>query len=420
VISYQRMGPGVNRVENVRVSRFGQRRAVAAALAIVTAAQLPAFLTGALAVQVRGDLRFSATGLGIAMAAFFVASASGSAVLGHLVERIGWRAGMLLGVAGSAVSLLGVAAVAGTWGALVALLVVGGFGNAIAQPAANLALTRAIDRERQGLVFGIKQSAIPVATLIGGLSVPLFAVTVGWRWTYAAGVGLALLAALTVPPQPGVARRSRAAPQRRADADAIREPARRSALVPLIVLAAAGGLGAMVGNVLGAFLVSSAAASGLRPAFAGLLLAVGSVASIGIRTGAGWAADLWSFDPLRAVAGLLAAGGGGCLLLVADSPAPLVAATVLAFGAGWAWPGLFNLAVVRAYPAAPAAATGITQTGVYVGAALGPVVAGVIIDGAGYDAGWIVTAVLALAAAALAMVGARSLARLRFAERAAT
>ena len=52
----------------------------------------------------------------------------------------------------------------------------------------------------------------------------------------------------------------------------------------------------------------------------------------------------------------------------------------LAFATGWAWPGLFNLAVVRVNPSAPGAATGITQTGTYLGAVVGPVLFGVVAE----------------------------------------
>lgn len=34
----------------------------------------------------------------------------------------------------------------------------------------------------RGLVFGLKQAAIPLATMLGGVSAPAIAVTLGWRW----------------------------------------------------------------------------------------------------------------------------------------------------------------------------------------------------------------------------------------------
>jgi len=48
------------------------RHPVLLAVAVVTATVLPAFLTGGLAVQVRGELGSGAAALGLSVAAFFV------------------------------------------------------------------------------------------------------------------------------------------------------------------------------------------------------------------------------------------------------------------------------------------------------------------------------------------------------------
>ena len=76
----------------------------------------------------------------------------------------------------------------------------------------------------------------------------------------------------------------------------------------------------------------------------------------------------------------------------------------------WGWPGLFNLAVVDLNRNAPGAATGVTQSGIYVGAAAGPAAYGVISAELGYSAAWAASGVLCLAAA-LAFVFASRLAR---------
>src|SRR5829696_7279082 len=58
--------------------------------------------------------------------------------------------------------------------------VIAGLANAVSHTAANLSLAREVPASRQGLSFGIKQAAIPVATLLAGLAVPTIAVTLGW------------------------------------------------------------------------------------------------------------------------------------------------------------------------------------------------------------------------------------------------
>ena len=173
-------------------------RPILIAIAVATAGVLPAFLTGGLAVQIRDELGFGAGALGLVVAVFFASSALASVVSGRLVERVGSHRGMRVAALVSAASLLAVS-FAGSWESLVACLVLGGFGNSIAHPATHLSLAREVPRGRQGFSFGIKQSAIPAATLLAGLAVPTLGVTVGWRWAFVGGAALALLISLLVP-----------------------------------------------------------------------------------------------------------------------------------------------------------------------------------------------------------------------------
>ena len=93
---------------------------------------------------------------------------------------------------------------------------------------------------------------------------------------------------------------------------------------------------------------------------------------VAARVGGGWQADLRPGRQVGVIAGLLACGALGLLLLALPGPVPLMLGVVLGFGLGWSWPGLMNFAVVRLHPQAPAAATSITQTGVYAGGCVGP------------------------------------------------
>jgi predicted MFS family arabinose efflux permease len=81
---------------------------------------------------------------------------------------------------------------------------------------------------------------------------------------------------------------------------------------------------------------------------------------------------------------------------------------LIAFALGWGWPGLFNLAVVDLHREAPGAATGISQTGIYVGAAAGPAAYGMLSSEIGYPAAWAVAGALSLAAAAAVAYAARA------------
>jgi MFS family permease len=255
-----------------------------------------------------------------------------------------------------------------------------GMVNALVQPAANLFLARAMPVTRLGLAFGIKQSAIPAGGLLGGLAVPTIALTVGWRWAFAAASILGFLSAAGVPDeQPEAAPTVGPEPER----PTVDAPRRIT-----VAFAAGASLAAAAAGVLGAFLVSGAVEVGLSPGAAGLLAAGGAATSIGMRLLLGVRADRVGGGHLRVVAAILVLGAGGFALLATGGPVAFVIGTPIAYGLSWAWPGLFNLAMVRHHPRTPAAATGITQTGVYIGAVSGPLLFGVMAEG-GYGGAWI-------------------------------
>jgi MFS family permease len=368
------------------------------AVAVTTVAQLPNFLTGTLAVQIRSELGIDERELGIAVAAFFLASAVGSPLLGRLADRVGSPRMMRLGAVLSAAVLGGVAAGVHSWVALIAALAFGGAANGGAQPAANLHLTRGVRAERQGFAFGVKQAAIPAAILLAGLAVPAVALTVGWRWAFAGAAVLAVLVATALP----AGSRQRAAPARRAPAAAKAAIARR----PLLVIACGAGLGSAVANTLGTFFVLSAVAGGTGNGAAGLLAVLGGVASMAMRLGAGRYADRRGRRHLLVVAALLGAGTGGFLLLAAGGTWALVPGAVLAYGLGWGWAGLLNFAIAKRHPAGAGRATGIVQAGTATGGMLGPLSFGFLVSATSYGTGWLADAV-ALALGALILLAGR-------------
>lgn len=373
-------------------------RPLAAVIAVVTGGALPAFLTGGVSVQLRADLGFGESGLGLAVGAFFAAAAVSSAILGRTAERLGPTASMRASATCSAAALLGVAIGARSFATLLGWLALGGVANALAQPAANLFIARTVEEARLGIAFAVKQSGIPAATLLGGLAVPSIALTVGWRWAFVAAAVLPVLGGLAIP----------AVPQDAAPAGADRAAARarsRVPLRPLVVLGLGIGLGAAAAGTLGAFLVNAAVDAGIAEGHAGLLVSGGSAVGISVRLYAGSRADRRSGGHLRVVSSMLVAGSLAYGLYATEEPLLLVLATPLAFGAGWGWPGLFNLAIVRAHPAAPGTASGVTQTGTYAGAVAGPVLFGAVVEAASYRAAWAVAALFALLGAATIAYG---------------
>jgi predicted MFS family arabinose efflux permease len=373
-------------------------RAATGALTTTIAVSIPVFLVGGLAVQISDELEFSPAGLGLAVSAYFGTSALASVPAGALVERYGSTRISRAAIALAAASLLGVAAAARSLWSLVAILALGAAANALGQLASNSSLAVHVPPRRQGLSFGVKQAAIPVCTLLAGVAVPAVALTLGWRWAFVLAALLALAVIPLVPAGEGHAGRRRAGD-------------RRQATGALVVIGVAATLAAAAANALGTFLVDSAVTRGISPGPAGLALTLGGAVCALARVTGGWQADRLPSRQVGVIAGLLAFGAVGLALLAVPGTPALVAGVVLGFGLGWAWPGLMNFAVVRLHPQAPAAATSITQTGVYAGGCLGPLGLGAVASMAGYPTMWSVAAVAMVSASGLMIVGSTLLRR---------
>lgn len=373
-------------------------------MAVAVAGALPAFLTGGLAEQMRLELRLTPAALGIAVAAFFGTAALSSAPMGQVVEAIGPRRGMAVTAVLSCASLVFITLEAESAWTLTAALVLAGAGNAAAHPSTHLHLSGGVRRRYQGAAFGLKQSGVLIATLLGGLATPAVALTLGWHWAFAmAAVGSGLLALVVL--RTGERRPASPDHQAHAQAGALSAQTRRR----LLVIAAGGGLGTAAAVPLGAFVVSTAVVVGMKPGTAGVVVAAGSGIGVVARVLLGILADRFPLDHLATVALAVCVGSVGFLLLAAGSPLAVIGGAALGYCAGWGWPGLFMYAVVRLNPGAPAAATGIAQTGVYAGSAAGPLVFGLLAHSASYATAWVVCAGFALVGAATLLVGRRLL-----------
>lgn len=396
-----------------------QVRIMAATLCGTASGVLPAFLVGSQAVQLRRDLGFDLAGIGAAVAVAWIAASIASTPMGRVAERFGGGRSLRLAALVNAAMMAAVALFAQSLGGLMVFIAVAGLGNALAQPGANLLTARTIPPARQGFAFAVKQSAVPVATLLGGLAVTFITLPYGWRWTFAAGAVFAVVSAAAVAverrPDPAVIAR-----EIEVDAEFVDAPlvtvARagridRARLRPLLVLAMGVGLGAAAAGALSSFLVSGGVLAGIAEGSAGLLLALGSVVGISVRLFMGWRADRRGGDQLIVVAAMMVVGSLALALLGTEVPLVYLLATPVAFGAGWAWPGLFNLSVVQEYPHAPGAATGITQTGTYLGAGLGPLAFGAIVDSHSFTVAWPLSALGLVSGAAFMLLGRRALGR---------
>lgn len=378
-------------------------RSVFLAAGITTFGPLPAFFFGGLAVLIRDEFGFSEARLGAMVAVFFALGAMGSAPAGRLADRVGAHRALRAGL-GATFAALALTPLARTWWQLTLALAVAGLGHAVLQVGANLLLSTNVPARIQGLAFGIKQSAIPLATLTAGAAVPAIGTRYGWRWAY---VGAAAAAGLVLAAQ-SVRRRAATAtrPARPAPPASPAAFARRD----LLVLAVAVGFGAGSANALAAFLVTYASEAGMPVDRAGILLATVSAIGLATRVGVGGLADWRRSADLVGVAVLLVAGSIGFATMPAVDPATwtLWAAATVAFAGGWGWPGLLTFIVARTNAHAPAAATGVTQAGIFAGAVAGPVLFGLAASALSYEVAWRGAAVAQLVGALLVLAVRRA------------
>ncbi len=370
---------------------------------IVTLSTQPVFLLAAAFLQLEDDLGLSITGLGALSATFFLTAAIASAPLGRVVERIGWQRAMKINCVGSAAVLIAIALFARSVPGFIVLLVLGGAFYGLANPAANKALAEQVDAGRRGITFGLKHAGIPSSTLLAGLAIPALILTVGWEFSFA-------VAALLAGPVWVLIAVDRDPLRQPAGAPSPGRGARPLTVLDLVMLAAASALSAAAAISLGTFLIAAAVEeASFTQAAAGVLLFVGSLASISARIAVGAITDRIGGRGFAGVAILLGTGALVFLLLRPATGLAFGVLVVFAFGTAWGWTGLMTFTVVNANTSTVAASSAIMQAGIFLGAGLGPILLGWTIDQYSFSTSWVGVSVLLLAAASIVtIVGLRT------------
>lgn len=407
------------------------RRAIGLSSLASVVSALPSFLLSGFAIFMVERIGLGPSELGGAIATFYLGSAIVSLPGGRLIRRVGSRRGMMFAATMTLSALTTIAVGVQNVPTLVAVMALGGAANGIGQVASNVALAGSVPRDRQGLAFGLKQASAPAATLMSGATIPLIALTVGWRWGFVAGASfaLALLVGLLRTPglrgagEPPIAAeredRTSEDPTPQPPDDTAQEEAPRAAATtevgpgpavgPLVVIAAGVSCAAAVGMSIVTFYISSVVAGGVAPRTAGFLLMAGSIAGIISRTVLGWSADRREHGHLAVVSALLTLGAVGCLTLAVagTSTSALIVGTLLGFACGWGWPGLFFFAVIRISEGAAARTMSVTQLGMFLGALTGPLSFGRVAAEISFAAAWRGAAVVAIVGAVLLVLGVR-------------
>jgi cyanate permease len=175
----------------------------------------------------------------------------------------------------------------------------------------------------------------------------------------------------------------------------------------LLALCVGGFTGSAAATTVAVFGVASGLSSGLTPAAAGGGLVIGSLCCIAGRILTSWRwGDHTPRRLLLDIAALQVTGVLGIVLVGTGTTAGFLVGIAVAFGCGWGWTGLLNIAITRVWSGRVASVTGVMQSGLFGGSVAGPLVFGAVADETGYLDAWLVAAAaLAVAASATGIAG---------------
>ena len=365
-----------------------------------------------LAPEIAASLDIDAAAIGLYQSTAFVGAAfltlmSGSLVLRHGGVRVN-QVSVVLSAAGVGLAIAGSVP-------LVALgAVLAGMGYGLATPGASHVLARVTPPDRRGLVFSVKQSAVPLGGLVAGVLFPPIAERFGWVWAIALACAMVVSAAIVIQPL-----RARLDDDRdlahRVRIDAPGQSIRLILMTPRLrpIALVAFSYGAMQLCLFAFFVTYLVEHVGLDLVTAGLLFAVMQGAGFVARVGWGWVSDRWmSARPLLAAlgAGTIASTVAATAFSDAWPLAGLAAASVALGATGVGWNGIYLAEVARAVPLDKVGlATGGALMFTFVGVVLGPSTFGAIVAATGsYAAAFIAMDALVLATVVALVIGPRS------------
>ncbi len=275
--------------------------------------------------------------------------------------------------------------------------------NGMNNPAAAELLGRHVPATATGSFFALKQTSVPVGIGLAGLLMPWGLVTVGWQASMWILGGVCVLLALLMAPSVRILdagrRRDLSMPGPGATLRAVwRLPALRD--LGLMSLAYAMAQQAFLAYVVAMLTLRH----GLSLPVAAGMLAASQVACSFMRIGLGPVADRW-VPPRQLLVVLGAATSLGCLALgwmpTQAGVLGLTLAVVACGATAMGWNGLFFAELVRRVPREEvAAAAGGTQFFTFLGAMIGPVFFGALLQaGVSYAAAYSVIALIVAAGA---------------------
>jgi MFS family permease len=331
---------------------------------------------------VRADFNVSYTQLALALTVFNVVSGILQTPVGFLVDRIGARIVLIVGLALSSAAFAIAGLFASYW-VFIAMYGVAGLGNTTYHPADYSLLSHHSPPERLSHIFAFHTFAGMVGSAIAPVTLLAMQSYFGWRGAYigAAIFGFIVLAVLLAQPEPVAEQRRAGRSGKGTGSSAV---GWQVLLSPAILLNLAFFvLTSLMGNGLNTYLVVALGAlHGTPTAVANIALtSLLTMNAIGVLVG-GVLAGRMRQHALIAAAGLTIAGIVTALIGLFDlASAVLIGLTGLSgFTVGVTYPSRDMLVRAVTPPGAFGTVFGFVSTGFNIGASIAPIVYGMLMD----------------------------------------
>ncbi len=349
---------------------------------------------GVLSTHLMDEFGVSRTVMGLAASVVYVCAAFVSPPMGRWADGLGGRLAVVVVFVTVGVGLGFIGLAPAFWLVLVGC-VLAGVGQAMANPATNHLISTEAPPGGRGVLTGIKQAGVQVGNAVGGTALPAAVVAVGWRGTVV-GTAVFALSVLVLIPTIG--------------AEHARRPARpaKQALGPRTgtITAYGGLLGFPAGATVAFLTLFGIEALDFSPVSAAALLTIVGVVGIGGRLGVGTISErILGHRTSLMVMAVLSATGFGLLAVAAQGLVWVVYPAAVFIGLGlMPFNVILNLVAMEDNSTDQLGrASGVMMTGFFVGLATGAPALGRLVDTFGfYQPGWIVCAVLSIAAALVA------------------
>jgi MFS family permease len=318
---------------------------------------------------------------------------------GIAVDVVGARLTMLVGTALGTAGLAS-AAVAPSWEALMASLVLFGVGSAVVPIAGTGALFRVYPAARRGWALGVRQMAVPLGGIVAALSMPLLVRAGGVELAFGVAAGALLLAGIAFSVllhEPGH-RGHRPLP--RGFRSIVRAPG-------MHLLLAVATFYIVVLQAVVSYMVPAVRAAGMSALVAAVAYFAVNVAAMVARITWGKVADLKGGSRRRRTlveTGLVASVGAVVFTFALHAGPVLAICAAILFGFGaLGWNALVYVSAGELATLELAArAVSVAATVIFLASAVCTPILGAVAARAGWDAFWASTAVLALIGAYLA------------------